>query len=74
MTEEWKDIKSDDFVGLKKNRFIVIGKVKHINKKTHSIKYKCCCECGNIFYRRKEDIEKLSMVAVLIVKESEPIY
>ena len=58
MTEEWKDIKSDDFVGLKKNRFIVIGKVKHINKKTHSIKYKCRCECGNIFYRRKEDIVK----------------
>ena len=58
MTEEWKDIKSDDFVGLKKNRFIVIGKVKHINKKTHSIKYKCRCECGNIFYRRKDDIVK----------------
>jgi len=58
MTNTFKDIENDDFVGTIKNRFKVIGKVVDINKEHHNIQYKCLCECGNIFYRRKTEILK----------------
>lgn len=58
MNEIWKDIENDSFVGTIKNRFVVIGKSKNINKKCHNVRYKCLCECGNIFYRTKDEILK----------------
>ena len=58
MDDRFIELPSDDIVGLKKNRFIVISKVKDMLDKKHSIKYKCRCECDNIFYRSKRDIIK----------------
>lgn len=58
MNTRWKDIENDDFVGTVKNRFKVIGKSININKTKHNVYYKCQCNCGNIFYRRKCEIIK----------------
>lgn len=58
MKNNFIDIKSDDFVGTIKNRYMVIGKVKNVFKQKHNIYYKCLCECGNVFYRRKDEIIK----------------
>lgn len=52
------DVENDDFVGTIKNRFVVIGKVKDITKKQHTVYYKCLCECGETFYRNKYEIIK----------------
>lgn len=52
------DMPDDEFVGTIKHRFIVIGKCKDINRTSHNIFYKCKCECGNIFYRNKYEIQK----------------
>lgn len=58
MENVWINLENDDFIGTRKNRFVVIGKCKNISKRRHNIYYKCLCECGEIFYRNKYEIQK----------------